>query len=73
MNNLLPCPFCGKIPEIEELKYMDGRMDKYYVSCKNDKCACEPMTFAHKNKGVVTRAWNKRLPPRRTEHEIRFI
>ena len=61
MSNLKPCPWCGEIPEIETVNYGDrSRQDKYYVVCSNDDCPCQPQTYAHANKAVVVKAWNKR-------------
>lgn len=69
MSKLKPCPWCGEIPTVETLRYADPqRPDKYYVVCRNGDCPCEPSTYAHTSKGVVVRAWNKRIPePSETE------
>lgn len=56
MGKLALCPFCGALPT---LQYGAG-IKKYWYSCENDKCPCQPVTYAHQNKGVVKRAWNKR-------------
>lgn len=56
-SKLKPCPFCGIIPELTYMK----SIDKYFYSCPNEKCPCSPLTYAHKNKGVVARAWNRRF------------
>ena len=61
MAELLPCPFCGALPKFE---YGNG-IQKYWYTCENEKCPCQPTTYAHKNKGVVTRAWNTRTPKER--------
>lgn len=58
MSELKPCPFCGELPKLE---YGNG-IKKYWYVCENEKCSCQPLTYAHKNKGVVTRAWNTRTP-----------
>ena len=58
MSRLKPCPFCGELPKLE---YGNG-IKKYWYVCENEKCPCQPLTYAHKNKGVVTRAWNTRTP-----------
>lgn len=56
-TSLKPCPFCGEIPKLECLE----SSNKYYYACVNINCPCSPSTYAHKNKGVVARAWNKRI------------
>ena len=61
MAELLSCPFCGALPKLE---YGNG-IQKYWYTCENEKCPCQPTTYAHKNKGVVTRAWNTRTPKER--------
>ena len=56
-SNLKPCPFCGAIPTLE---YGNG-INKWWISCQNEKCRIQPTTDAHINKGVVVREWNKRV------------
>jgi hypothetical protein len=56
-NELKPCPFCGAIPILE---YGNG-INKYWISCQNEKCRIQPMTDAHTNKGVIVREWNRRV------------
>lgn len=55
MNDLKPCPFCGRRPVRECLS--DG---KEYIICSNVNCPCKPMTAAYKPKGAAARAWNRR-------------
>lgn len=55
-DKLKPCPFCGGQPIVE---YGNG-IKKYWICCQNEKCRIQPTTDAHKNKGVVTREWNRR-------------
>ena len=59
-SNLKPCPFCGAIPTLE---YGNG-INKWWISCINEKCRIQPTTDAHINKGVVVREWNKRVEPK---------
>ena len=57
---LKPCPFCGGLPTLKQLIYAGNKKDKFYYVCENPKCSCQPMTYAHILKAVVTRAWNRR-------------
>lgn len=58
MNELKPCPFCGKKPIIETWPSC-GRM--YMVKCNNPDCPVplDGYPSGH-NPDVVKKAWNRR-------------
>lgn len=60
-SELKPCPFCGTAPTLKVIERTTTHKTQYYYTCENDNCACGPCTYAHVNKGVVTRAWNRRV------------
>lgn len=53
MSELLPCPFCGGVPQIGET------MGTHYVICANDQCAIGPNAEEY-TRGNVIAAWNRR-------------
>ena len=58
MNQLLPCPFCGKEPEIDGYK-IKGIMH-WNVSCMNDHCLVHVETDDFESEEESIGAWNKR-------------
>ena len=56
MAELKPCPFCGVVPTLEYNTWVK----KFWYSCQNEKCGCQPKTYTHTDKGAVARAWNRR-------------
>lgn len=56
-NELKPCPFCGELPTIEYIE----QFKKWWIECRNEKCAFQPFTSLHINKGVLVREWNRRV------------
>lgn len=61
-DDLLPCPFCGGQPLIEQLP--KGSWD---VGCDNDNCFTH-CVFSTKDKAVE--AWNTRTPPAQDEVDL---
>ena len=55
---LLPCPFCGKEPEIDKYK-IQGVMH-WDVSCMNDNCLVLVETDSFESEEDAMKAWNKR-------------
>jgi Lar family restriction alleviation protein len=58
MKQLLPCPFCGKEPEIDKYK-IKGIMH-WNVGCMNDHCLVHVETDDFESKDEAIGAWNKR-------------
>ena len=54
MNELKPCPFCGRKPE---LRRDDAGCS--YIVCANDNCYVR--TDGHLNDNAAIKAWNKRV------------
>lgn len=50
MADLLPCPFCGRIPKIESYK------NEYWIVCK---CGIE-LGHLYKSKQAAVNKWNRR-------------
>lgn len=59
LDELLPCPFCGKKPKFVNQPYKNG----VCISCKNPKCDVQSSAYHYYNKGAVLFAWNTRAPP----------
>ena len=59
MKQLLPCPFCGKEPEIDKYK-IKGLMH-WDVSCMNDYCLVHVETDYFESEEEAIGAWNKRV------------
>ena len=55
MNELKPCPFCGRKPELR--RDDDGFS---YIVCANDNCYVR--TDGHLNDNAAIKAWNTRKP-----------
>lgn len=54
MNELKPCPFCGRKPE---LRHDDDGFS--YIVCANDNCYVR--TDGHLNDNAAIKAWNRRV------------
>lgn len=59
-SNLIPCPFCGKKPDIYRLTDDNDRSIKYKVGCKNSNCDVCPETNRHYNVDDAINSWNRR-------------
>lgn len=57
MTELKPCPFCGGEAEVMET-WAYGCAEKH-IQCK--KCAIRTQSVPFRQKGVATRAWNRRV------------
>jgi len=57
MDELKPCPFCGKTPEL--LEDWDG---KPYVACIEDDCNICVSTGNQSDASAAIAAWNERAP-----------
>ena len=55
---LLPCPFCGKEPEIDQYKIQGVML--WNVACMNDDCLVEVETEDFESEEDAIKAWNKR-------------
>lgn len=58
-NALLPCPFCGAIPEIEF--WLGGGPNRRVISCQEFSCAVAPYVTGSTPADAV-RKWNRRQP-----------
>lgn len=54
----LPCPFCGKDPEIDKYK-LQGVMF-WNVGCMNDDCFVDAETVDFESEDDAIKAWNQR-------------
>ena len=58
MENLKPCPFCGKTPRIEH--WSSGGM-MYMVKCSNPDCPVPVVSYpSGHNLSEVISEWNRR-------------
>src|ERR1017187_159516 len=62
-TELLPCPFCGGVPE--RLTDDEGRWTQ--ISCTG--CGCRSVEHPNPSPGVLERYWNRRPLPSTTERE----
>ena len=60
MNELKPCPFCGRKPE---LRHDDDGFS--YIVCANDNCYVR--TDGHLNDNAAIKAWNRRVGENETD------
>lgn len=63
MTKILPCPFCGEIPEISEYtspKSKDTILFEVY--CTNEDCYVESRTGEKSTKELAIECWNRRIP-----------
>lgn len=58
-DELKPCPFCGKIPEIIISKNSNSK-SFYRVECKRMSCTVLASTFAYSTENEAIEAWNRR-------------
>lgn len=57
---LLPCPFCGRAPEMED--WSDHHGEYWHLYCKTEGCAVSPYTEGD-NKAKLLDGWNRRAQP----------
>ena len=55
--NLLPCPFCGVVPEVLPMHHHG-----HYVECENDACPTKPETRGFDTEEQAVATWNQRPP-----------
>lgn len=56
---VLPCPWCGKAPELR----LNGHAPMWYdVACHSPACPVEPQSKQYGRPGRAVKAWNKRHP-----------
>ena len=55
----LPCPFCGKDPEIDKYKVKDVMV--WNVGCMNDDCFVHVETADFDLEEDAIKAWNQRV------------
>jgi hypothetical protein len=56
---MLPCPFCGEMPEIHERRDGDGTLYGWTIDCGNPSCPCLPSAL-EKTYDETVKAWNTR-------------
>ena len=56
MIELLPCPFCGVLPQTKE--WIVGNREQIKIICDGDFCHVHPSIFG--NKETMTDVWNTR-------------
>ena len=64
MEALLPCPFCGVIPELSEDLQYNLKIWDYWVKCTNNDCLvtdCCTSTYDTQSEAIA--AWNRRATP----------
>ena len=55
LPRLLPCPFCGALPE-----WRGDDIGTYEVICSNPECLIRPETSFETTKAAAFTAWNRR-------------
>lgn len=66
-EQLLPCPFCGEVPELEFIgNYAPSQSRKVIIKCSNNDCRCTMTNATKRNTfewvtNVSIKAWNKRV------------
>lgn len=55
MDELKPCPFCGKTPKIKS-----AILGGYYVMCFNKYCETMVTTASMPTRELAIKAWNRR-------------
>jgi len=61
MEELEPCPFCGKIPKMW-IMYSGNfpEQEGYLVRCREDECYIKPETPVYISSRLAVDAWNWR-------------
>jgi len=58
MDNLKPCPWCGKTPTL----FAEGDKGQYkFVACNGNECGVEPCTLTYDSEKEAITAWNERI------------
>jgi len=58
--SLLPCPFCGKNPVVDNYKIRGVKV--WNVGCLNDDCQVHVETDDFESLEETIQAWNNRVP-----------
>ena len=66
MSELLPCPWCGKKPELAHYETFDN--DEWAVACVGECCEIQPATNSYFTREQAIEAWNTRAE--RTCHRV---
>ena len=59
-SELLPCPFCGNTPRLEEQKSRRGIKAEIKIRCALLLCGINPETRYCETKETAIKIWNKR-------------
>lgn len=59
MNNIKPCPFCGKTPTIHTKTWKNG-VTSYRLGCVNDYCQVRPESDEYSTMDTAIEVWNHR-------------
>lgn len=60
MPDLLPCPFCGTLPSLDEPTNYAGGSHYYHVACYGEACPMQPETSGKLTAEEAAAAWNTR-------------
>ena len=58
LNEVRPCPWCGKAPVIRKTRNAHNRKS-FVVGCYNDVCEVGPETFLYPTQREAVDAWNR--------------
>lgn len=72
MNNIKPCPFCGKTPTVH-IKTWKTEVTSYRVGCVNDYCQVRPESDEYSSVVAAIEVWNHRPDDHRKEDLLRDV
>ena len=56
----LPCPFCGRPPEVDAPDGHPGSNPYHFVACYGEACPVQPETPGKPSEAEAVEAWNTR-------------